>query len=176
MKMRTLRRHGFTLLELMIVVAILGLLASIAIPAFNKFLRRSRTSEADMNLRRLFDGAVVYFNFEYSDASGTTFPGRRFPGTIGPTPALVNIGSTKVRTTIWSSEPTWDALSFSLSDPHYFAYQFNSSGTDNQAQFTASAFGDLDSDTLYSTFVRFASVNNMEIVGSAGVYRVNEIE
>ncbi len=174
--MRTNQKTGFTLIELMIVVAILGLLAAMAVPAFNRYLRRSRTSEADMNLRRLYDGAVVYFNFEYTDPSGTTYPGREFPGTIGPTPALNVIGSTKVRTTSWSSEPTWDALNFSLSDPHYFAYQFNSSGTDNQAQFTASAFGDLDGDAIYSTFVRFARVTDMEIEGSEGVYRANETE
>ena len=37
------KSRGFTLIEMMIVVTILGLLAAIAIPAFQKYVRRSKT-------------------------------------------------------------------------------------------------------------------------------------
>ncbi|WP_224368856.1 prepilin-type N-terminal cleavage/methylation domain-containing protein [Hyalangium versicolor] len=50
------RRHGFTLIELMIVVAIIGILAAIAIPNFVRFQARARQSEVTTNLKSLFTG------------------------------------------------------------------------------------------------------------------------
>lgn len=50
---RTTNRRGFTLLEMMIVVAIIGLLAAIAIPNFIRYQARSRRSEAFANLAGL---------------------------------------------------------------------------------------------------------------------------
>ncbi len=51
--MRKLQK-GFTLIELMIVVAIIGILAAIAIPNFVKFQAKSKQSEAKANLKAIF--------------------------------------------------------------------------------------------------------------------------
>ncbi|HEX8706278.1 MAG TPA: prepilin-type N-terminal cleavage/methylation domain-containing protein, partial [Myxococcaceae bacterium] len=50
------KQSGFTLIELMIVVAIIGILAAIAIPNFIRFQARARQSEANTNLKSLFTG------------------------------------------------------------------------------------------------------------------------
>ena len=57
MKMRTARRGGFTLVEIMIVVAIIGLLASIAIPNFVKARGTAQMNACISNLRQI-DGAI----------------------------------------------------------------------------------------------------------------------
>ena len=70
--------RGFTLIELMIVVAIIGILAAVAIPAFMKYIRRSKTTEATMNIRKMFDATVSYHAAERADATGNILP-KQFP-------------------------------------------------------------------------------------------------
>jgi type IV pilus assembly protein PilA len=52
---------GFTLIELMIVVAIIGILAAIAIPNFIRFQARSKQSEAKTNLKAIFTSQKSFF-------------------------------------------------------------------------------------------------------------------
>lgn len=54
-------RRGFTLVELMLVVAIIGILAAIAIPNFVRFQARAKQSEAKTNLKAIFTGQKSYY-------------------------------------------------------------------------------------------------------------------
>ncbi len=58
-------KKGFTLIELMIVVAIIGILAAIAIPNFLKFQAKSKQSEAKTNLKAILTAETSYFG-EYN--------------------------------------------------------------------------------------------------------------
>ena len=62
-------RQGFTLVEIMIVVAIIALLASIAVPGFLRARKRSQASRI-INDLRLIDGAVDMYAIENNKAGG----------------------------------------------------------------------------------------------------------
>ena len=69
---------GFTLTELLIVVAIIGILAAIAIPTYTKYIRKSKLSEAISNLTAIDTYEESYFSEEDQymclPADPTTFP------------------------------------------------------------------------------------------------------
>src|SRR3954454_2908555 len=63
--------HAFTLVEIMIVVAIIALLAAIAVPGFLRARKRSQASRI-INDLRLIDSAVDQYAIENNKSSGTT--------------------------------------------------------------------------------------------------------
>jgi type IV pilus assembly protein PilA len=177
-------KNGFTLIELMIVVAIIGILAAVAIPAFMKYIRRSKTVEATMNVRKLFDSSVSYYEGEHADKSGNPLA-KQFPGapTNNPSPGsptdkcCKKAGDKCVPDVHNFEDPTWAALNFSVDDPFYFGYQYNSAGSETDAKFQAYAFGDLDCDGTLSTFERSGSVMpDRSVSGGSGLFSRNEIE
>src|SRR5258708_36974398 len=70
MKIRASRKSGFTLVEIMIVVAIIGFAAAIAIPNFIKARTTSQANACINNLRQM-DGAAQEWALEYKKPTGT---------------------------------------------------------------------------------------------------------
>lgn len=70
---RTQKRAGFTLVEIMIVVAIIALLAAIAVPGFLRARKRAQASKI-LNDLRMIDGAVDQYAIENGKKTGDSVP------------------------------------------------------------------------------------------------------
>ena len=82
MRIETSRRGGFTLVEIMIVVAIIGLLAAIAIPNFIKARSLSQKSACIENLRQVFGAKATWALETRKNPSDTPNPGDLFGATL----------------------------------------------------------------------------------------------
>ena len=92
------RRAGFTLIELMIVIAIIGILAVIAIPNFLRFQARSKQSEAKTTLNAIFKTEKAYFAEKgtygnLTDIAFTLEPGARYGYAVTPGEIMGNVAA-----------------------------------------------------------------------------------
>jgi len=188
-------KKGFTLIELMIVVAIIAILAVVAVPQFTKYMRSAKAAEANEMLDLIKKGSSAYYTTPRTSSLGMHID-CQFPVSTAITP----VGNTSCCTTGSGASDTdaddrcdanatdwdnksWSALKFAITDQHYFIYQYISNGSTKASSIsTGKAHADLDCDGIPSTFSLTlrgdpnATSAECDQVGSSAVYRENETE
>jgi Tfp pilus assembly protein FimT len=157
----------------MIVVAIIGILAAIAIPSFMRYMKSSKAAEAENIMRKMADGATSYFTSQQVYCGGITdgcaepwhssgqqgmpvpYSDKVFPGGTTNVQLKTNDsvpdGGSKYVPSSFSGTGNYEAaakkLNLSLGDPLYFQYSYaNQSGTGNSASATIQAEHDFEND------------------------------
>lgn len=141
-KIKTVKK-GFTLIELMIVVAIIGVLAAIAIPDYLNLSTRVKQSEAKANLAGIYTAEIGYFT-EYGSFTDDF-------SVLGWQPQTVilyyyDLGGSLV------CKPGAGERCWAGGKPATYAPQNNAPPGVTRTSFTAVAFSNLDSDNFIDTW------------------------
>lgn len=131
-------KQGFTLVELMIVVALVGVLSAIAIPSFINYQARSRRTEAYANL-----ASIARAQKSFQATKGT------FHDSTLPWPDPAPYGGLGTSTMTWdaASDNAFGALGWSPEGKVFYSYHVNTAlNCSCTLCFTATAYGDVDSN------------------------------
>ena len=153
--------RGFTLIELMIVVAIIGILAAVAIPGFMRYMHDSKLSEAYNTLSVIAKGAQGYYSSEHAaDEIGLRFFTAIYPGCdsdtthqmpesctnasnyAGTREIGLRIAPNDANLTI--NDPPWTRLRFSINKPFMYEITYSSDTTAGASTFDAVATASLN--------------------------------
>ena len=138
---KKLKQRGFTLIELMIVVAIIGILAAVAIPAFMDYMKKSKKTEASLQLNKIGKNSKVIYDTEaqFSQLAVTAKPTTFVPGSV----------CKMTKETNWAADTGWAKLDFQIDEDNLFQYDYVAS---TLIAATATATGDLDCDGTSITY------------------------
>jgi prepilin-type N-terminal cleavage/methylation domain-containing protein len=154
--MRSMKKppQGFTLIELMIVVAIIGILAAVAIPSFMDYIKRGKKSEAALQLNKIGKTNKRVYSETASYVVGIAGD---LPSPPGPSACCGGPNNhCDVDVAAFAADDTWKALDFQVEEPNLFIYKYDGKPT----SFVAKAVGDLDCDRIPITYTLTGSANN----------------
>ncbi len=176
------QNRAFTLIELMIAIAIVAVLAVVALPAFLNYKRRAQASEAPNNLKGMFTQAAGYYATGRSGRStlATTVGNCIVRSSVGTTPAAPMSFSQMAD---FNVDPAYAAIGYPSLEHVFFAYGITSGGeacgvgANETEVYTFFANGDLDGDGMESLFELAVGTDaNAELYRSPGFYVVDELE